>query len=245
MSEYKQPQIYYLTSENLKDRVLFDYICDNMQNNYYWSDDWSGEFYIELAQAGFISTSYDTKSGLVLLPELQFDYAVLDFKDLHISRKVQKLINEDKYIFCLNSRFDEVIEKISTSYSDNWLKNEYADVLKNLYLSNEKRENFKVVTVEIICKDSNELIAGEIGYIIGKTYTSLSGFSSKQKRYKNYGSLQLVLLAQYLQNCGFSFWNLGHPHMEYKKKLGAKIYSRGDFLKRWNEAVGSPIKYEF
>ena len=76
-----------------------------------------------------------------------------------------------------------------------------------------------------------------VGYIIKKTYTSLSGFSSREKEYANYGTLQLVLLAQYLQRQGFEFWNLGHPHMPYKKRLGCKVYSREEFLKRWQSAI--------
>jgi Leu/Phe-tRNA-protein transferase len=208
-----------------------------MTNSYYWSDNWSEEFYIELAQAGFISTTHETKDGLVLLPELQNDYAILDFENLHISKKVKKLMNESSYEFCINSRFDEVIKKFSTHHKYNWLKEEYAELLKSLYIHNDEREEFKVVSFELISKESNELIAGEVGYIIGKTYTSLSGFSSKEKKYADYGTLQLVLLAQYLKNSDFKFWNLGHPHMLYKQKLGCKTYSRGDFLKRWSRAI--------
>jgi len=235
---YKQPQIYYLTHEKLNEKLYFEeHICKDMQNSYYWSDDWSEEFYIKLAQMGFISTTYDTKECLVLLPELQFDYAILDFKDLHISKKVKKLLDEENYTFSLNSRFDEVLEKIASQHKYNWLKDEYIQLLKNLYKNNDKNSNFQIVSTEITAKDSSKLISGEVGYIIGSTYTSLSGFSSKEKEYNNYGNLQLVLLAQHLEKEGFTFWNLGHSHMEYKLRLGCKTYSREEFLKRWKEAV--------
>jgi Leu/Phe-tRNA-protein transferase len=210
-----------------------------MTNSYYWSDDWSEEFYIKLAQAGFISTTHDTKDGLILLPELQYNYALLDFQNLHISKKVKKLMNKDSYKFSINSRFNEVIQKFSTQHKYNWLKKEYAELLKKLYLHNDKKNNFKIISVELTSKKSDELIAGEVGYIIGRTYTSLSGFSSKEKKYSNYGTLQLVLLAKYLENDNFEFWNLGHPHMEYKQRLGCKVHSRGDFLKRWDRATMS------
>ncbi|DAB28336.1 MAG TPA: hypothetical protein CFH78_03080 [Sulfurimonas sp. UBA10385] len=206
-----------------------------MKNNYYWSDDWSKEFYIDLAKAGFISTTYDTKEGLVLLPELQYNYAVLDFQNLHISSKVKKLMCKNSYEFLINSRFNEVLQEISLQHKYNWLKDEYAQLLKNLH--NDKNNNFKIISVELVCKNSGELIAGEVGYIIGKTYTSLSGFSSKEKKYTNYGTLQLVLLSKYLQNNNFEFWNLGHPHMQYKQKLGCEIYNRSEFLQRWYKAT--------
>jgi len=208
-----------------------------MQNSYYWSDDWSEEFYIELAKAGFITTTHDAKDGLVLLPELQYDYAILDFKDLHISKKVKKLLRKESYEFCINTRFNEVLNKFSAQHKYNWLKEKYLELLKNLYILNNQNNNFKIISVELIDKESNELISGEVGYILGKTYTSLSGFSSKEKKYTNYGTLQLVLLAKYLQNNNFKFWNLGHPHMEYKQRLGCKIYTRSDFLDRWHKAI--------
>ena len=233
-----QSQIYYLTSAKLKDKEYFEkQICTDMSNSYYWSDEWSEEFYVELAQAGFISTTHDTKDGLILLPELQDEYAILDFENLHISKKVKKIIERKNYEFCIDSRFNEVLEKISSHHKYNWLKEEYAQVLKNLHIHNNKERNFRVVSFELICKDTDKLIAGEVGYFIGKTYTSLSGFSSREKQYANYGTLQLVLLAKHLQNSGFEFWNFGHPHMEYKKKLGCITYSRSDFLKRWNSAI--------
>ena len=208
-----------------------------MQNSYYWSDDWSEDFYIDLARAGFISTTYDAKDAILLLPELQVDYAILDFKDLHITKKVKKLLSENSYIFSINSRFDEVLEKISVQHKYNWMKDKYIQLLKNLYKNSEQKRDFKLISVEVISKYSDELISGEVGYIIGKTYTSLSGFSSKEKEYSNYGKLQLVLLSKYLEDKNFEFWNLGHPHMEYKQRLGCKTYSRSGFLKRWELAV--------
>ena len=233
---YKQPQIYLLTSMMLRDETYFkEQIADNLTNNYYWSDEWSKEFYIELAKKGFISTSYDTKGGLVLLPELQYDYAILDFKDLHISKKVKNLLGKNLYTFSKNTNFSEVLNEISKAHKDNWLKDEYTKLLLELYASNDAKNNFEVCSFEIRTKDTNEIIGGEVGYIIGKTYTSLSGFTSREKKYNNYGTLQLVLLSKYLEENGFAFWNLGHPHMEYKKKLGAKVYTREEFLKRWTK----------
>lgn len=233
-----QDKIYYLNKELLEDNGYFqEVICSNTQNNYYWSDDWSQEFYISLAKAGFISTSYDTKNGLVLLPELQFDYAVLDFKDLHISKNVKKLLNSNKYIFSKNTQFEKVLDSIDNLHKYNWLKDKYRKLLTSLYISNDIREDFKVMSFELVCSKTNKLVAGEVGYKTGNIYTSLSGFSLRDKEYNNFGTLQLVLLAQYLEQNGYSFWNLGHPHMEYKKKLGAKVYSRDEFLNRFNSSI--------
>jgi len=47
----------------------------------------------------------------------------------------------------------------------------------------------------------------------------------------------MTLLAKYLQNNNFSFWNLGHPYMQYKLDLGATVLSRIDFLEKWLKAI--------
>ena len=230
--------IYKLTLQNLQEENYFnDLIAKNKTNDYYWSDDWSDEFYIEQARKGFISTAHETKECLVLLPELQFDYGILDFQNLHTSKNVKKIMKQNNFELCFNTRFSDVIKRISTQHKYNWLKDEYVKLMLSLYKNKEKYNDFKIVSIELTSKEDNSLIAGEIGYTIGKTYTSLSGFSSQEKKYSNYGTLQLVLLAKHLENLGFSFWNLGHPCMEYKQKLGSVTHSREDFLKRWNDAV--------
>ena len=208
-----------------------------MKNSYYWSDDWSEEFYIELAKAGFISTTHETQDELLLLPELQYEYAILDFQNLHISKKVKSLIAKERYELTINSRFEEVLEQFDKKHKYNWLKGKYKDLLHALYKNNSEKRDFKILSIELVCKESSELLAGEVGYIIGKTYTSLSGFSSSEKKHANTGTLQLVLLAKYLEKNDFDFWNLGHPHMAYKKSLGCNTYNRDDFLKRWSKAL--------
>ena len=233
-----QSKIYNLNLEILKDKYYFDeVIAQDINNNYYWSHEWSAELYIKLAQLGFISTTYDTKDGLVLLPELQFEYSILDFKNLHISKKVKKLLQENNYRLSFNTQFEEVIEQISLQHRDNWFKNEYTELMQRLFLDRELSRNFQLISVELCSVDSSDLVAGEIGYIIGNTYTSLTGFSSRNKKHKNCGTLQLILLSHSLEERNFSFWNLGHPHMEYKKRLGAVTYTRKEFLKRWGKAI--------
>ena len=229
----KDNTIYYLTYENIIDKdILFNDIYSNEDTNYYFSDDFSKDFYIALASCGFICTTTVYEDKLFLLPEMQFEYALLDFEDLHISKKVKKLLKNDNYLFTSNTRFEEVLEKIEEYHNPNWLIGQYKTLLLELFKTYDNND-FKIVSYELIDKESKQLIAAEIGYKIYDTYTSLTGFSSKEKKYNNYGKLQLVLLAQHLQKENFAFWNLGHPYMQYKFDLGAVKYSRNDFLKRW------------
>ena len=74
---------------------------------------------------------------------------------------------------------------------------------------------------------------------------------SERLVHSNAGTVQLVALGVLLRECGFAFWNLGHPpkrqtatsegRMWYKAVLGARVYRRDRFLHVWSEArVGAP-----
>ncbi len=203
-----------------------------MVEDYYLADDFSPQFYIKLATAGFISTTTPYQGINLLLPEIQKEYALLDFKDLHISKKSKKLLLKNKYIITINNKLDQLIDKIQGHHTPSWISSEYKTLLKQL--ANTQHNNFKLVSFELNDLD-DKLIAGEIGYVIGKTYTSLTGYYDRN--YSGYGTLQLILIGKYLENNGFDFWNLGHTCPEYKLQLGAKIYSRTDFLKRWLQSI--------
>ncbi len=233
-----QEQIYYLDKDTLlKKGVLEEYIYPDTKHNYYWSDDLSCDFYINLASSGFISVGIEEGGKELLLPEIQFEYAVLDFKDLHISKKVRKLITKGEFTFSINQHFKQTLELIKSSREDSWIHKSYSDMLEKLFSYKHPLIDFQLLSIELWDKQNSELVACEIGYRIGRTYTSLSGFSKRDKQYNNYGKLQMVLLAKYLEQNGYAFWNMGHPYMDYKFDLGAKVYSREDFLTLWQQNI--------
>ena len=110
--------------------------------------------------------------------------------------------------------------------------------------------NFTLHAIELHCCEASArgktsqstLIAGELGYSIGRVYTSLSGFSTSidsapgslvHVRGVGTGTMQLVLLGRWLQRRGYAFWSLGHcysPAMEYKRQLGHRVLPREAFL---------------
>jgi Leu/Phe-tRNA-protein transferase len=234
----KQNLVYYLSFDDLKNEdILYNYIYANKDSNYYVSEDFSKDFYIHLAYYGFICTSATLENKFYLLAEIQFEYAILDFQDLHISKKVKKLLKEDNFEFTINTKFEEVIYQLENYHKTNWLEDKYKDLLLSLKDYKHPNIDFQIMSIELNDKNTNELIAAEIGYKIGSIYTSLTGFSSKERNYNNWGKLQLVLLSKYLEENGFAFWNLGHPYMQYKFDLGAKTYSRDEFLKRWLKQI--------
>jgi Leu/Phe-tRNA-protein transferase len=227
----KDNTIYYLKYDDILDKETLNFIYMNEECNYYFSDKFDIEFYIQLARCGFISTSIIENDEQYLLPEMQFEYALLDFENLVVSKSINKLLEKNNYKFSINTKFNEVLEKLDSYHEINWLSGKYRDIIIDIYNS-KNNEQIEILSVEL-SNEKDELITAEIGYIIGKTYTSLTGFSSKEKSYKNWGKLQMVLLGKYLEKEKFDFWNLGHPYMQYKFDLGALKYSRIDFLKRW------------
>lgn len=229
-SSWDEKLIPYLNGHALANRaVLEEYIYPDPRN-YYWCDDFSPDTYIALAKAGFISVSHRVNGDLVLLPEIQEEYAVLDFRDLHISHKVAKLIKKGGYRLEFNTSFNDVLSSIQTAYEDCWMVGEYAQLME--ILSHNTYTDFRLFSTELIDESTGGLISGEIGYTTRNVYTSLSGFHNPDKKYENWGTLQLVLLGHHLESEGVHFWNLGHPHMEYKIDLGAKIVRRNNFLNK-------------
>ena len=121
-----QNVVYYISYEDIQNQdILFNDIYSKLETNYYISDDFSKDFYIYLAYLGFISTSITLQDKFYLLPEIQFEYAVLEFKDLHISKKVKKLLKEDNFHFSINTRFEEVLDKLKNHHKTNWLEKQY------------------------------------------------------------------------------------------------------------------------
>lgn len=239
--------ILNITRDDLSPEILCNHIYTNNEVNTYWTDDWSSGFYSSLAKAGFIATSIMHEDlGAVLLPEIQFDYAVLDWRNLHISRKIKKIINsgflenEEVYL-TLNPDLTTVLEGINNYHEENWLIPEYRNLLNEI--SKNKTSDISPFAVELWQGRTKRLVAGEIGYAIGGVYTSLSGFCIRESGLPNWGTIQLVMLSQVLENSGFEFWNLGHPYMDYKTALGANVLDRRTFLQRWfcgiNQSINS------
>ena len=100
-----QDFLYLLSKEQLNKKFISENIYPNKNLNYYLCDDLSLETYIKLCEFGFISTSIILENNFYLLPEIQFEYAILDFSNLHISKKVKNLIKNSEYEFCINSNF--------------------------------------------------------------------------------------------------------------------------------------------
>ena len=221
--------VYPISYEEVTDREYLErFIYPDMRHNYYWSDDFSADFYIAQAKAGFLAVTDIYEGRELLMPEIQFSYVLLYFDRIHMSKKVRRILKKKNPKLTISSDISRIAKAIRDYHERCWLTPRYEAILQE---TQGVDESFQVISAYI--EEDGKLIAGEIGYVVGDTYTSLSGFSSREKAYRNYGTTQLVLLGHYLKSKGFSFWNLGQSYMSYKFDLGAKKYSRQAFLGRW------------
>jgi|WetSurMetagenome_2_1015567.scaffolds.fasta_scaffold263783_2 hypothetical protein len=234
----------YISPEMLTEEILEKHIYPNLDIDYYWSDCWTGDFYRTLARAGFIPVALQYNAELpLLIPEMQKSYAVLDWENLHVSRHARrgirsgKLAGGDIYL-SIDNNTDLAVEKIRESYREEcWLIPAYRRLAKELEAASD--DDFSLVSVLLRSGAENGCpLAGELGYTTGAIYTSLSGFTDRSNSSaENMGTIQLLALAKLLARCGYAFWNLGHPSMPYKSRLGARILPRPEFLSRWKPAV--------
>ena len=222
---------------------------------YFRTDDWSPGFYRAQALLGFIAITDSEPEEPQLLPQLQTAYAVLDWKNLTHDRRVEKILKgprmaEEKIRLRIDPDPGAVLALLKAQWKEStWLVPRYAELVRELASPQERvrDEGFRIWGVTLTVGDPGIPVAGELGYTIGKTYTSLSGFFIREKKeYSNFGKLQMVMLARTLEKAGITFWNLGHPYMDYKTALGARIVPRNQFLERWDKAAEEgPVDLNF
>lgn len=222
----------------LEEGYLRTHVYPNLARSLYWDDSWDPETYVALARAGFISiTHVDPVLGPLLMPELQRSYAVLDWENLHCSNNLRRLMRsqrlaEEGIELCVVDSVDRVLDRLRAQHGNTWILERYERLVRSLPRDDDPW--FSIRGVELWSISRSEIVAGELGYTIGRTYSSLSGFCSPEDpTLRNFGTLQMYLLALLLRDSGYAFWNLGHPVHEYKRDLGARILRRGVFLERW------------
>lgn len=241
--------IPHLTLEQMT-REIRDYIATRTAFNLFWTDDWSPAFYRAQARLGFIAVAAPRPDGAgnLLLPELQDAYAVLNWPDLTLDRGVRRILEsgrlEHEHIHLVAVGDPEVVlTRLGQAWGDRtWIRPEYARLVRLLATERERAADpgFRVVATTLLAGD--EPVAGELGYAVGRAYVSLSGFLRRDRpEWNHFGKVQMVLLSRHLQAAGFAFWNLGHPQMPYKRRLGARILSRVEFLPRWDAAAAADL----
>jgi Leu/Phe-tRNA-protein transferase len=201
------------------------------------------EFISGLMEAGFLVMStgfkyneYDeAEPHFILLPKLHQTRSVLFFHDLRIKKSIRPFIG--KYELTVNIDFDIILDKCVQIHGADWLTPPLVAILKSIHLGNSyaasssSRNSMSAKPVSFGVYREGKLAAGEIGVVVGRVYTSYSGYYEES----NAGTVQMILMARWLDKAGFDFMDLGMP-LDYKTKLGAKDISPGAFIELFRSA---------
>jgi Leu/Phe-tRNA-protein transferase len=174
-----------------------------------------------------------------LVPKLHLERCLLDPMLVSVTRTARR--ESARYSLSLNSAFREVAQACVQTHGDDWLVPELVDAFCELHdCRAARRIGFVSVELWKACGKDQELVAGELGYVIGKAYASLTGFS----RASGAGTVQLAALGRALADAGVSVWDLGMP-IEYKQRLGGRVLPRARFmpvLRRAYEAENPSVR---
>ena len=123
------------------------------------------------------------------------------------------------YNLIVGCNLSTVVEGIRKCHQPCWLIEEYEHLLEAL-LKDSIHRDFELIPVGLEASGYG-IVAGEIGYRIGRTYTSLTGFLNRENHTHNHaGKLQMHLLAEHLEAQGIAFGILGIQGCNTSSTLG-------------------------
>lgn len=139
---------------------------------------------------------------------------LIPFDRLHTTKKLKGWLNGkfSDYTMTFNKAYDQCIEELLRAYPETWLTPELIEAYKSIH----ENPDGKVSIDSVEIWHDGKLVAGEIGFITGNVYASLSGFHNED----DIGTVQMCVLGLWLKNHGFAYWDLG-MELEYKYRFGA------------------------
>jgi Leu/Phe-tRNA-protein transferase len=137
----------------------------------------------------------------------------------------------NRYELRPDADFDRILDRCVEIHGDDWLTPPLVANIKKIREQSPGPVDRLVPTVNarpvsFALYNGEKLAAGEFGVVCGRVYTSYSGYYDED----NAGTVQIVLTARYLQEQGFSFFDLGMP-LDYKTDMGAADISPEEFVR--------------
>jgi Leu/Phe-tRNA-protein transferase len=230
------------------DRVVDALLETGYGEEFCLAKDFEEGFIGRLMEAGFLVMSMELKDGtpaeqdddnhpgerfFILLPKLHLVRSVLFFPDLHIKKSIRSFLS--RYELRINTDFDLIADKCVQVHGAAWLTPPLVEILKGMHQSKSPRtrrgEKISAMPVSFGAYRDGELKAGEIGVVMGRVYTSYSGYYEEG----NAGTAQMILTAKRLEEEGFDFLDFGMP-LDYKTFLGAQNISPHRFVELFRTA---------
>jgi Leu/Phe-tRNA-protein transferase len=200
--------------------------------------DWDIAFIARLLKAGFLVMSESILDQDqwgkpvyrdIVLPKLHLVRSALFFPELHVKRSVRSHLKG--YELRFDADFEIIAGKCLKTHGDGWLRPSLMASFFALRAQNDAGEAPSPRPVSFGLYRDGKLAAGEFGVICGGVYTSYSGYREEN----NAGTVQMILMARWLEERGFDFLDFGMP-LDYKSDLGARNISPGHFVDLFRKA---------
>ncbi|PHR95029.1 MAG: leucyl/phenylalanyl-tRNA--protein transferase [Blastopirellula sp.] len=154
--------------------------------------------------------------------------AIIEFDDLHISKRLARTIRSQKYQVTCDLEFASVIKHCAEPRHEEdgvWITSNMIDAYIDLHHAGHAH------SIEVW--QDHELVGGIYGVAIGGLFAGESMFH----RQRDASKVALVALIKHLQHCGFALFDIQQltPHTE---SMGAKEISRAEYLSRLQPAIG-------
>jgi Leu/Phe-tRNA-protein transferase len=207
--------------------------------------DFDADFIARLMEAGFLVMSaslFDEEDAppkeggvqYILLPKLHLTRSILFFNKLHIKKSIRKYL--PLYELRFDTDFDRIVDRCIAIHGNYWLTPPLISAVRDIRRKRLQKgaplekgvpsTEGNVYPTSFALYRNGKLVAGDFGVIVGRVYTSYSGYYDES----NSGTVQLILSTYYLQEHGFAFLDLGMP-MDYKTDLGATNVNPEEFVR--------------
>jgi Leu/Phe-tRNA-protein transferase len=203
----------FISQEDRLDRLVDELVNMDYAQDFCLALDFDSFFIERLMTSGFLvmSTRFAGEpSEYLLLPKLHLERSVLFFPDLHIKKSIKRFLS--RYELRVDADFDRIVNRCVAVHGDDWLTGPLLRAIR--FLRAAKPVSARPISFGAY--RDGELKAGEFGVLAGGVYTSYSGYYDED----NAGSVQMILMARYLEERGAPFLDLGMP-LPYKDDLGA------------------------
>jgi Leu/Phe-tRNA-protein transferase len=231
---YTATGLIYISTEDDPGLVVDAMLDTAYGEEFCVSLDFEPGFIARLMEAGFLVMStaveqeYDGDPSYILLPKLHLVRSALFFQNLHVKKSIQRFLGQ--YELHFNEDFEFILDHCVHIHGDGWLTPPLVDAIKEIRRTAGAGTNI-VRPVSFGLYRNGELVAGEFGIIVGKVYTSYSGYYDED----NAGTVQLIKTTRWLEDNGFAFFDLGMP-LDYKADLGAVDISPERFVELFRSA---------
>jgi leucyl/phenylalanyl-tRNA--protein transferase len=202
------------------DAAVDNILADPFRNEFYYQLSFDTENTASLIRAGFLPMAMEVPSGAVVLtPKLHMFRCIIMFKNLHIERGLRR--KSAPFTLTVDRNPVGVINGCREQHGESWLYLPLLRTLMNLHGSPLNGVSFHSFELWL----NGDLAAGEIGYVTGGIYTSMSGFY----RVPSAGSVQLAMTGSLLASLGFTCWDMG-MEMDYKMKMGGTSIPAAEYI---------------